>query len=109
MRMRSTTIRRAAVTALIVGTVTMGGAAPALADHVHSKQLGNGACVLLAQQGGEGEVELPFATDAQVEAHRAHPLHLLVHLGEPGTHFDIGVYGATSDPCAGAGGDYVND
>ena len=108
MRIRSTTIRRASVTALIVGTVTMAGAAPAFADHVHSKQLGNGACVLLAQQGGEGQVELPFATDAQVDAHRAHPLHLLVHLGQPGTNFEIGVYGTASDPCVESGA-YVND
>lgn len=108
MRIRSTTIRRASVAALIVGTVTVAGAAPAFADHVHSKQLGNGSCVLLAQHGGEGEVELPFATDAQVEAHRAHPLHLLVHLGQPGTNFAIGVYGTASDPCVGSG-DYVND
>ena len=108
MRLRSTTIRRASVTALIVGTVTMAGAAPALADHVHSKQLGNGACVLLAQEGGEGAVELPFATDAQFDAHRAHPLHLLVHLGQPGASFEIGVYGTASDPCVD-GGDYVND
>jgi hypothetical protein len=96
------------VTALIVGTVTMAGASPAVADHVHSMQLGNGACVLLAHEGGEGEVELPFATDAQIEAHRAHPLHLLVHLGQPGTNFEIGVYGTASDPCIDSG-DYVND
>ena len=108
MRIPRTTIHRASVTALIVGTVAVAGAAPAVADHVHSKQLPNGACVLLAQQGGEGQVELPFATDAQVDAHRAHPLHLLVHLGQPGTNFHIGVYGTASDPCVGSG-DYVND
>jgi len=108
MRIRSTTVRRASVTALIVGTVTMAGASPAVADHVHSMQLGNGACVLLAHEGGEGDVELPFATDAQIEAHRAHPLHLLVHLGQPGTNFAIGVYGTASDPCIDSG-DYVND
>jgi hypothetical protein len=108
MRIRSTTIRRASVAALIVGTVTVAGAAPAFAGHVHSMQLGNGSCVLLAQHGGEGEVELPFATDAQVDAHRAHPLHLLVHLAEPGTNLAIGVYGTASDPCIDSG-DYVND
>jgi hypothetical protein len=105
---RSTTIRRASLAALIVGTVTVAGAAPAFAGHVHSMQLGNGSCVLLAQHGGEGEVELPFATDTQVEAHRAHRLHLLVHLGAPGTNFAIGVYGTPSDPCVDSG-DYVND
>ena len=51
---------------------------------------------------------MPFATDAQVEAHRAHPLHLLVHLGGPGTNFAIGVHGTASDPCVD-GGDCVNN
>jgi hypothetical protein len=74
----------------------------------HEGDTGNGSCVLLAQHGGEGEVELPFATDAQIEAHRAHPLHLLVHLGQPGTNFAIGVYGTASDPCIDSG-NYVND
>ena len=56
---------------------------------------------------GEGDVDLPFATEEQVAAHRAHPLHLLVHLGEPGTNVAIGVAGTASDPCIDSG-DYVN-
>lgn len=101
-------MHRASAVALIVGTVTVAATAPVAADHAHSKQLGNGACVLLAEYGGEGDVVLPFATDIQVDAHRAHPLQLLVHLGQPGTNFGIGVYGAASDPCVDSG-DYVID
>lgn len=82
--------------------------ATASADHVHSKKVGNGSCVLLAQNGGEGLVDLPFATDTQVEKNRAHPLHLLVHLGQPGKNFDIGVAWTASDPCHETG-NYVND
>lgn len=103
-----TTIRRAAAAAFIAGTVSIAGAGTAAADHVHSKQVGNGACVLLAQHGGEGDVHLPFANAAQIETNRAHPLHLLVHLGQPGKNFAIGVAGTGSDPCNGTG-DYVND
>lgn len=107
MPTRPTLIRRAAVAALVAGAATLAGATAAGADHVHSKRVGNGDCVLLAEHGGEGDVDLPFATAAQVEADRAHPLHLLVHLGEPGTNVEIGVAGTASDPCIASGG-YVN-
>jgi hypothetical protein len=107
MSTRPTVIRRAAVAALVAGAGILAGAAAAGADHVHSKQVGNGDCVLLAPESGEGDVDLPFATDEQVAAHRAHPLHLLVHLGEPGTNVAIGVAGTASDPCVDSG-DYVN-
>ncbi len=103
-----TRIRKAGVAALVVGAVGLVGTATASADHVHSKQTGNGSCVLLAQNGGEGQVDLPFATPDQVAAKRAHPLHLLVHLGRPGANFPIGVAGTPSDPCFGTG-DYLND
>lgn len=108
MNTRRTTIRRAVAAVIIAGTVSFAGAGTAAADHVHSKQVGNGSCVLLAQHGGEGLVDLPFATAAQIEANRAHPLHLLVHLGRPGENFAIGVAGSGSDPCNGTGS-YVND
>lgn len=107
-RATGTIIRRSAAATLIAGTVFALGAATAHADHIHSVQIGNGACVLLAHDGGESEVDLPFATEAQVDANRAHPIHLLVHLGRPGKNFAIGVYGTASDPCFGTG-DYVND
>lgn len=107
MNTRRTAIKRAAAAAIIVGAVSLAGAGTASAGHGHSKQVGNGGCVLLAQHGGEADVVLPFATDAQVAADRAHPLHLLVHLGRPGENFAIGVAGTASDPCIGSG-DYVN-
>ncbi len=100
--------RKTIAAATIMATASLAGAATAGADHVHSKQTGNGACVLLAQNGGEGLVALPFATPDQVSANRAHPLHLLVHLGGPGNNFAIGVAGTPSDPCFGSG-DYLND
>ena len=99
---------KGAVTAFFLGAIGIAGAGAASADHVHSLQTGNGSCVLLAQDGGEKDVTLPFATEAQVEARRAHPLHLLVHLGRPGQNFSIGVYSTAGDPCAGSG-EYVND
>lgn len=108
MKKRRTTIGHTAAAAIVIGTVSYAGAGTASADHVHSKQVGNGACVLLAQNSGEGEVDLPFATNDQVTANRAHPLHLLVHLGQPGRNFAIGVAGTASDPCNGTG-EYLND
>ncbi len=78
---------------------------PADASHVHSLKTGNGACVLLAQQGGEKNVQLPFADE--YAPNRRHPLHVLVHTGEPGRHVSIGVVGTTSDPCQ-TSGEYVN-
>lgn len=108
MSVRPTTVWRAVTAAVVVAAAGAASAGTAAADHIHSKQVGNGGCVLLAQHGGEREVDLPFATPAQVTANRAHPLHLLVHLGEPGSNFAIGVAGTASDPCLGTG-DYVND
>ena len=108
IRAAGTIIKRSAAGALIAGTVLVLGAATAHADHIHSVQTGNGACVLLAHNGGESEVDLPFASEAQVDANRAHPIHLLVHLGRPGQNFAIGVYGTASDPCYGTD-NYVND
>ncbi|HSJ91148.1 MAG TPA: hypothetical protein VK917_03720 [Ilumatobacter sp.] len=107
-RATDTIIRRTVTGALIAGTVLAVGAATAHADHIHSVRTGNGACVLLAHDGGENEVELPFATQAQIDADRAHPIHLLVHLGRPGQNIEIGVYGTASDPCFGTD-DYLND
>lgn len=108
MSTRTTTGRRAAVGLVLAGAAALAAPDLAQAGHVHSMQVGNGACVLLAADGGEGEVALPFATQAQIDAHRAHPLHLLVHLGRPGKNNAIGVYGTASDPCK-ATGDYLND
>lgn len=81
-------------------------AAPAAADHVHSKEVRPGVCVLLARNGGEGQVQLPGYESNP--ANRRHPLHVKVHLGRPGDNFNIGVYGTASDPCID-GGRYLND
>lgn len=91
--------------AAIAGGLVLGGPGVALADHTHSMQTGGGSCVLLAQNGQEKYVQLPFAAGA---ANRRHPLHVLVHLGEPGKHKSIGVAGSSSDPCLDTE-DYVND
>lgn len=82
------------------------GAAGAGAGHTHSLQTGNGSCVLLAADGGEDQVQLPFAD--VLPANRQHPLHVLVHTGEAGSHLSIGVAGAATDPC-GTAADYLND
>lgn len=58
-------------------------ALPAFADHTHVVQLGNGQCVILAGRGGEKFVRLPHADE--FDENRQHPLHVKVHLGEPGT------------------------
>jgi hypothetical protein len=96
--------------ALTVTLCTIGlfGAGTASATHTHSMKTGNGSCVLLAPNGGEKDVILPHAEDPT----KGHPLHLNVHLGEPGDHIDIGVAGkADSDPCYDGGLpiDYLND
>ena len=70
------------VTVTVVAAAVLLGAAPASADHVHFRVLGNGDCVLLAPDGGEKEVRLPHA-DGFAE-NRRHPLHVNVHLGRPG-------------------------
>lgn len=88
------------------------GAAPASADHVHFRVVGNGGCVLLAPAGGEKHVSLPRADD--FDANRRHPLHVNVHLGRPGEVGQIYVAYPSSgvltpeavDLC---GGEFVND
>ena len=72
---------------LVVGTAlaTVGiamFATPAAADHVHFRVVGSGECVLLAPDGGEKHVELPNAEE--YASNRRHPLHVNVHLGQPG-------------------------
>jgi hypothetical protein len=92
--------------ACTVGMIGLSGVGTASASHVHSMETGNGSCVLLAQNGGEKEVTLPHAEGAE---NRRHPLHVNVHLGEPGEHIDIGVFGnPLTDPCFESGS-YLND
>jgi hypothetical protein len=99
-------------TALAVALVA-GVCLPATAwsNHLHSVQTGTGACVVLAQNGGERYVTLPAAsfqnTTEPTPTANPHPLHVHVHRGAAGDPLDIGVYGTATDPCV-ASGDYVN-
>jgi hypothetical protein len=90
-------------------------AAPVAANHTHVMQVGNGQCVLLALDAGEESVTLPlsvFGKNPNVTisptADRMHPLHVLVHLGEAGTHHKIAVYGSAAAAALCANG-IVND
>lgn len=63
----------------------------AVANHTHSKVVGNGSCVIIAQDSGEASVFLPSAVftgnpnvDIPEVNGRTHPLHVLVHQGVPG-------------------------
>jgi hypothetical protein len=96
-------VKKMIVVTFTVGSIGFFGAGTASADHTHSMKTGNGSCVLLAQNGGEGEVKLPHAVG---DDNRLHPLHVNVHLSAPGRDGKIGVLGDGSDPCPG---DYVND
>ncbi len=86
-------------------------ASPAAADHTHFRVVGNGACVLLAPEGGEKYVQLPHAGD--YAANRQHPLHVNVHLGRPGQVGQIFIaYGAdgvlTPEAQRLCGGSFIN-
>jgi hypothetical protein len=104
---RSSILTGTAVVALLVAN-----AMPAQADHVHFRVLGDGECVLLAPDGGEKYVQLPHADE--FPENRQHPLHVNVHLGQPGAvSGDIYVaYGAdgvlTPEAQALCGGVFVN-
>ena len=99
-------MKKLIIAAVVAATAAVGAAAPASASHVHSMEVRDGVCVLLAAEGGEKYVVLPFADE--LPANRRHPLHVLVHLGRPGQNFNIGVYGTPSDPCYFEG-EYLND
>ncbi len=86
-------------------------ASPAAADHTHFRVVGNGACVLLAPEGGEKYVQLPHAEGYAVN--RRHPLHVNVHLGRPGQVGQVYVaYGAdgalTTEAQRLCGGSFIN-
>lgn len=89
---------------LFAGALLALSAAPALATHTHVMQVGNGQCVILAQNGGEEDVILPLAVFdnnpnvdvGTADATRMHPLHVLVHKGVPGDHNLMEVYGTTA-------------
>jgi hypothetical protein len=107
-KLRGRAARKAIAVLFTMSMVGLFGTGTASATHTHSVKTGNGSCVLLAQNGGEKDVVLPF----EPEGERSHPIHALVHKGEPGKHINIGVYGSYgtdgSDPCK-AGRSYLND
>ena len=77
--------------------------------------IGNGQCVLLAANGGEEHVTLPMAVfehnpnvDITPAPDRLHPLHVLVHQGEPGDHNAIAVAGTPAAVALCANG-IIND
>lgn len=75
--------KRLILTGTAVAALVAAGAMPAQADHVHFRVLGDGECALLAPDGGEKYVQLPYA--GEFPDNRQHPLHVNVHLGQPGT------------------------
>jgi hypothetical protein len=101
--------RMTALLAALAGS--LGLPATAVGNHLHSVQTGSGACVVLAQNGGERLVSLPEAsfqnTTEPTTTANPHPIHVHVHRGAAGDPLDIGVYGTATDPCL-ASGDYVN-
>jgi hypothetical protein len=76
---------------------------PALASHTHVMSVGDGRCVLLAEEAGEESVILPMSVfqknpnvDISATAGRSHPLHVLVHLGQAGEHRELAVAGTAA-------------
>ncbi|MPY79994.1 MAG: hypothetical protein GEV04_16355 [Actinophytocola sp.] len=76
-------LRPVIVTTALAAFAWTATAAPALATHTHVVQLGNGQCVILAENGNEKYVRLPHADE--FDENRQHPIHVKVHLGKPGT------------------------
>jgi hypothetical protein len=86
-------LRRTLLIGSLAAAAVLLPATPAAADHTHFRVVGDGECVLLAPDGGEKYVQLPNA-DAY-PPNRQHPLHVNVHLGQPGQVGQIYVaYGA---------------
>lgn len=99
---------RAVRTAVLAVAVLLASAVPALATHTHVRMTGNESCVILASKGRESAVQLPH-TDGFAE-NRRHPLHVKVHLGEPGTRRGEPVLWVQGSPGDLANCDgYVND
>src|SRR5215203_2661934 len=104
-------IRRALLIIPLAAATVLLPASPAAADHTHFRVIGTGECVLLAPDGGEKYVQLPNADE--FAPNRQHPLHVNVHLGQPGEVGQIYVaYGAdgvlTPEAQAFCGGTFVN-
>ena len=90
------TPRKAVAAVLLAVVLLLGLPGAAFADHTHVRLLGNGQCVILAAAGNEKYVELPHADE--FAENRKHPLHVNVHLGEPGTRGDQAVVFVMGSP-----------
>jgi hypothetical protein len=104
-------LRRALLSLPLAAATVLLVASPAAADHTHFRVVGDGECVLVAPDGGEKYVQLPNADE--YAANRQHPLHVNVHLGQPGQVGQIYVaYGAdgvlTADAQRLCGGVFIN-
>lgn len=98
---------RRMLVAASVAVLVVGASGVARADHTHVRILPSGDCVILAADGSEKYIVLSESNphiDASLPENRRHPLHVLVHLGEPGSGGDIAVMGSADDPCSEAGG-----
>ena len=105
-KVRHAMLLGAGLTLAVAGTVSAG--------HTHVRTLGNGQCVIIAEKGGEEDVNLPdavFARNPKVvpgtyAENRQHPLHVLVHLPGSGSGdlYVMGSPGALAN-CNG----YVNE
>lgn len=106
-------IKRLVLVAALAGTFALGTAGTAAAIHTHVRVVGNGQCVVIAEDAGEERVALPlavFAHNPHAEEQgpgRQHPLHVLVHQGRPGEVGRIFVFGSPQGNAACANG-YVN-
>ncbi len=107
-------LRRVLAVVGIAALSMLGSAGTALATHTHVKVVGNGECVVLAENAGEEDVNLPSAVfahnpnvDVTPAAGRNHPLHVLVHKGVPGDSGDYFVLGSPEANAACADG-FVN-
>ncbi len=102
-------VRLLVLLAAVVGLLAFAG--QAFANHLHSRQVGNDQCVVLAKAGNERFVTLPASsfnnTTEPTTTANPHPLHVHVHRGERGAHGTLAVLGSASDPCA-ATGSYLN-
>lgn len=108
---KTRTTVRAGVLAAGIGGAVLALPAPAMADHTHVMVLGNGQCVVMAENAGEEAVALPLAVfeknpnvDISPTALRMHPLHVLVHQGRPGENNALYVYGTPAADAACAAG-----
>jgi hypothetical protein len=99
---------RSLTTTILAALLVLMAAVPAWATHTHVRATGNGACVILGGQGREAEVELPHA--GSFDEGRRHPLHVNVHLGQPGMRGGEAVIWVQGSPGDLANCDgYVND